>query len=61
MLSSTVTSMFSKFGIREYHLAELESIFVLFLFIAFLKKKKKELQLPKCILKQYVNMVVETQ
>lgn len=27
--------MFSKFGIREYHLAELESIFVLFLFIAF--------------------------
>lgn len=47
MLSSTVTSMFSKFGIREYHLAELESIFVLFLFIAFLKKKKKRISITK--------------
>lgn len=31
--------MFSKFWVREDHLAELESIFVLFLFIAFLEKR----------------------
>lgn len=34
--------MFSKFGVRKDHLAELESIFVLLLFIAFLEEKKKE-------------------
>lgn len=34
--------MFSKFGVRKDHLAELESIFVLLLFIAFLEGKKKK-------------------
>lgn len=33
--------MFSKFGVRKDHLAELESIFVLLLFIAFLEEKKR--------------------
>lgn len=41
LLSWAVTSMFSKFGVRKDHLAELESIFVLLLFIAFLEEKKR--------------------
>lgn len=36
---SAVTSMFSKFWVREDHLAELESIFVLLLFVTFLEKR----------------------
>lgn len=38
-LESTLTSMFSKFRVRKDHLAELESIFVLFLFVTFLEKR----------------------
>jgi len=52
--------MFSEFRVRQDHLAELESIFVLFLFVTFLEKRWNTIT-EMHLKTEYLNVLLEVQ